>query len=54
VLGRPSLELGTNISVTDVPETLVNGSGYVQSIRHRFGDNYGFLTDLRIILEGDS
>jgi phage protein D len=54
VLGRPSLELGDNISVSDVPETLVNGSGYVQALRHRFGESHGFLTDLRIVLEGGS
>lgn len=50
-LGRPNLELGDNISVSDIPDAMANGSGYVQAIRHRFGAEMGFLTDLRLVLE---
>ena len=50
-LGRPNLELGDGISVSDIPEAMANGSGYAQAIRHRFGAEIGFLTDLRLALE---
>ncbi|HMV85941.1 MAG TPA: hypothetical protein PKA34_22790 [Blastocatellia bacterium] len=49
-LGQPNLELGDNISVSDIPDAMANGSGYVQAIRHRFGADIGFLTDLRLVL----
>ncbi|HKP87319.1 MAG TPA: hypothetical protein VJZ26_14540 [Blastocatellia bacterium] len=48
-LGRSNLELGDNVSVSGMPDDLANGNGYVQAIRHRFGDGFGFLTDLRIV-----
>ena len=51
VLGRPQVDLGHTIAVDGVPEEAVNGSGYVRAIRHRFGDEAGFLTEMRISLE---
>ena len=54
VLGRPTVDLGDDISTTEVPEELLNGSGYVRAIRHRFGDEMGFVTDLRISLAVES
>jgi phage protein D len=53
VLGRPGIELGDSVSVSDAPDALVNGSGYVRAVRHRFGVDAGFLTDLRVVLEAD-
>ena len=50
-LGRPSLELGDNVSVNGIPDGSANAGGYVQAIRHRFDDAFGFLTDLRIVAE---
>src|SRR5215212_4636267 len=50
-LGRPQVDLGHTVAVADVPEESVNGSGYVRAIRHRFGDESGFLTEMRISLE---
>lgn len=51
VFGRPGVELGDTVSVSDAPDELVNGSGYVRAVRHRFGFDAGFLTDLRVVLE---
>lgn len=50
-LGRPGLELGDDISVSDIPDAMANGSGYVQAIRHRFGAEIGFVTELRLVLK---
>lgn len=54
VLGRPQLDLGDSISVGDVPDALINGSGYVRAVRHRFSVVHGFLTDFRIGMSGTS
>ena len=54
VLGRPQVDLGDTVAVAEVPEETVNGSGYVRAIHHRFGDEAGFLTQMRISLEPDS
>lgn len=51
-MGRPTLELGENVSVSNIPDDTANGSGYIQAIRHRFSERFGFLTDLRIVPEG--
>ncbi|HEX8474420.1 MAG TPA: hypothetical protein VF666_10335 [Pyrinomonadaceae bacterium] len=51
LLGRAGVELGDTVSISDVPEKTVDGSGYVQAIRHRFSEEAGFLTDLRIVTE---
>jgi hypothetical protein len=54
VLGRPHVDLGDTVAVADVPDETVNGSGYVRAIRHRFGEDTGFVTDMRISLEPES
>jgi hypothetical protein len=54
VLGRPQVDLGHTVAVADVPDETVNGSGYVRAIRHRFGEEAGFLTEMRISLEPES
>jgi hypothetical protein len=51
VLGRPQVDLGHTVAVADVPDESVNGSGYVRAISHRFGDEAGFVTGMRISLE---
>jgi phage protein D len=51
VLGRPQVDLGHTVAVADVPDETVNGSGYVRAIRHRFDDESGFVTEMRISLE---
>jgi phage protein D len=51
LLGRAGVELGDNVSISDVPEKTVDGGGYVQAIRHRFSEDAGFLTNLRIVTE---
>src|SRR5262245_16173877 len=52
VLGRPEIELGDQVQVSDLPDSSSALSGYVRSVRHRFGDGAGFVTDLRIAVEG--
>lgn len=51
VLGRPGVELGDSITVSDVPDGVLNGAGYVRAIRHRLGEVLGFLSDLRVSRE---
>jgi hypothetical protein len=51
VLRSSQVDLGQTISVRDTPDALMNGSGYVRAIRHRFGVANGFVTDLRISLK---
>lgn len=50
VLGRPQVELGDTVDVGAAPDELLNGSGYVRAIRHRFDAEAGFVTDLRVAL----
>ena len=52
VLGRPSLELGDNISVSGVSDSLVNQSGYVRALRHHLSEERGFLTDVIVSVQG--
>lgn len=54
VLGRPQVDLGNTIAVADVPDETVNGSGYVRAIRHRFDNEAGYLTEMRISVEPES
>ena len=48
VLGRPQVDLGDTIEVSAAPDALINSSGYVRALRHRFDNLMGFVTDLRI------
>lgn len=50
VLGNPGVELGDDLSVSEVPDSIVNGQGYVRAIRHQFSDRTGFVTEFRISL----
>jgi hypothetical protein len=52
VLGRPGVELGDPVAVSEVPDAALNGAGYVRAIRHRFGEGTGYVTDLRVSLGG--
>jgi len=54
ILGRPSVDLGQQISTLDVPDALGNVQGYVRAVRHRFSGSEGFLTDLIINAEANS
>jgi phage protein D len=54
ILGRPSLELGQELEVSAVPDALGNGSGYVRALRHRFDSEAGFITEVRLALEGEA
>ncbi|NET34773.1 MAG: hypothetical protein F6K19_22565 [Cyanothece sp. SIO1E1] len=46
ILGRPQVELGDTVQASDVADELINGSGYVRALRHRFGSTVGFTTEL--------
>jgi hypothetical protein len=48
VLGRPQVDLGDTISVGGLADEMINSSGYVRAIRHRFDAERGFVTALRI------
>jgi hypothetical protein len=48
VSGRPQVELGDTLSVGNALDDLLNGSGYVRAVQHRFDVYYGFVTDFRI------
>ena len=50
VLGRPQVDLGDTVDIGAAPDELINGSGYVRALSHRFGVEAGFVTDLRISL----
>jgi hypothetical protein len=54
ILGRPSLELGDDVQVSDMPESRANGRGYVRALRHTFGGGGGFVTAVRVALEVES
>jgi hypothetical protein len=54
VLGRPKVDLGDNATVAGVPEETISGGGYVRAIRHHFGDEAGFVTEMRISVEPES
>jgi hypothetical protein len=48
VLGRSQVDLGDTIDVSGLADDLINASGYVRAIRHRFDADRGFVTMLRI------
>ncbi len=50
VLGRPQIDLGDTIEIGAAPDGLLNGSGYVRALHHRFDSEHGFVTDIRIAL----
>jgi hypothetical protein len=50
VLGRPQAELGDMLDLGAAPDGLINGSGYIRAIHHRFDGEWGFVTDLRVSL----
>jgi hypothetical protein len=53
VAGNAALELGDPLSTVDAPDALLNASGFVSGIRHRFGAGVGFLSDVVLVVEGD-
>ena len=53
VLGRNRIDLGDDIALSDVPDALIDGTGYIRAIRHRFDDVSGFVTDIRISVTAD-
>jgi hypothetical protein len=52
IFGRQSLDLGSSLSIAGAPDGLLNGSWYVQAIRHEFSRRAGFRTGVRLIPEG--
>jgi hypothetical protein len=52
LLGQPTLDLGDDLATTGAPDTLLDGSGFVTAIRHRFGRGVGFVTEATFAVEG--
>jgi len=48
VLGRPGLELGDTVSLSELGDGLLDVAGYVRAVRHRFEAEGGFTTGVRI------
>jgi hypothetical protein len=51
VLGMPALELGDSLGASGAPEPGLNATGTITSLRHRFGERDGFVTDVTIATE---
>lgn len=51
VMGQPQLDLGDNISASNIPDKLINGNGYIRAIYHLFGEDTGFITNLTISMD---
>lgn len=51
IFGRQSLDLGYSLSIAGAPDDLLNGSWYIQAIKHDFSRRTGFRTDVRLIPE---
>jgi hypothetical protein len=51
VPGRGDIDLGDPLSVSDHPDDLAGGRGYVRALRHRAQAGVGFVTDVRVALE---
>jgi hypothetical protein len=51
MLGRGDLDLGDPLQSRDAPDELLNGSGYVRALRHRFGARIGFLSEAVVVAE---
>jgi hypothetical protein len=51
LLGRPDLDLGDTLQSVDAPDDLLNGSGTIRALRHRFGARHGFVTEVTAAVE---
>jgi hypothetical protein len=51
ILGQADLDLGGDLQTVDAPDELLNASGFVKAIRHRFGAGLGFLTRVTLVVE---
>lgn len=49
--GRAALELGDDVGASGAADELLNASGYVCGLRHRFGPDTGFVSDIVIQAE---
>jgi phage protein D len=48
VMGRPGVELGDTLSVGGFDDPLLDASGHLRALRHRFGGRTGFTSDFWI------
>lgn len=53
VVGAPEVLAGSRVEITDVPDDLFNGVGVVESARHRFNKQQGFVTELVLLMESE-
>ena len=50
-LGRATLDLGDNAQTSGASDDQINASGYIRALRHRFGAETGFVTDIRVCVK---
>ena len=53
VVGAPQVLAGSRVEITDVPDDLFNGAGVVESVRHTYSKQAGFVTDLVVLMDSD-
>lgn len=55
VIGAAEIRAGSKIEIAGVPQAELNGTAIVESVRHRFSKDQGFITEISALLEvGDS
>ena len=48
ILGNAAYDLGDDISLSEMPDTLLDGSGYLRGITHQLEARHGFISDFAI------
>lgn len=48
ILGNAAYDLGDDISLSEMPDSLLDGSGYLRGITHRLDAQHGFISDFTI------
>lgn len=53
VVGAPEVLAGNRVAISEVPDDLFNGAGIVESVRHQYSKQMGFITDLVLLMESE-
>jgi hypothetical protein len=51
-LGNPTVDLGDRIRLINLPDALMNGTGYIRALRHHLSDTTGLITELKVAIGG--
>ena len=54
IFGRASPDLGDSITISGAADEFINGSWYIQAIRHHLSRERGYRTEVRLISESAS